>query len=110
MIRPASARLLDRVTWTAVMRAAGWRCECTGECGRPHSATGERCGVVDETRAAGVLRAAPTNPAAGLTVAVTATADDMSAWCYLGATLRARREAATAAAAAQPDLFGGEVA
>ncbi|MDC7338936.1 hypothetical protein PQR15_23575 [Streptomyces lydicus] len=34
----AGARL-----FRTVMKAAGWRCQCTGECGQPHAKSDGRC-------------------------------------------------------------------
>ena len=38
-------------TWWAVARAAGHRCECTGECGGRHGDVGSRCSSEESSTA-----------------------------------------------------------
>jgi hypothetical protein len=90
-------------TWTDAMSRADFRCECTGECGKPHTKTKGRCGTVHGT--AHQLAAVASDPLATLSQAVSATA--LVALCAPCETAvrRAARTARDDAVAAQPDLF-----
>jgi hypothetical protein len=35
--------LIGQATWTEVMDRAGYRCQCSGQCGRPHTKNEGRC-------------------------------------------------------------------
>jgi len=104
---PFRAPLVGADTWTRVLGEAGWRCECTGECGRPHAKSEGRC-LVEHGRGHRLI-AAPINPAVSV---VRATSAPLMAWCSGCADL-AKRIAATHPDSTDPtqlDLFGGDVA
>ncbi|MFJ4036244.1 hypothetical protein [Streptomyces griseoluteus] len=98
-------------TWLPVMEAAGWRCQCAGECGNPHTKTEERCprehdGYTSKHGHRVRLMAAPADPCTPLTRAVTLPASDLRAWCpecHTAATRRTRAQATPADA--QGGLF-----
>jgi hypothetical protein len=39
----ATPPLIGQATWTQVMDRAGYRCQCSGQCGRPHAKSEGRC-------------------------------------------------------------------
>ncbi|MGW7684865.1 hypothetical protein ACWGID_29265 [Kribbella sp. NPDC054772] len=89
--------------WEETMIAAEWCCECTGQCGRPHTKTHGRCGTVHGT--AHRLAVVAADPLASLTAAVTATERlALCATCETGIR-RAAGAAQTSTNPDQPDLF-----
>ncbi|MFF9772021.1 hypothetical protein ACF1GT_36635 [Streptomyces sp. NPDC014636] len=99
-------------TWLPVMEAAGYRCQCSGECGNAHAKTDGRCprehdGYTSKHGHLVRLMAAPADASTPPARAVTLPASDLRAWCpecYLAATRRARAQAAPPADDA-PGLF-----
>ncbi|WP_251093117.1 hypothetical protein [Streptomyces sp. Caat 7-52] len=99
-------------TWLPVMEAAGYRCQCAGECGNLHAKTDGRCprehdGYTSKHGHLIRLMAAPSDPSTPPTQAVTLPADGLRAWCpecYTAAIRRARAQAAPSADDA-PGLF-----
>lgn len=85
-------------TWKPVMEAAAWRCQCAGECGKPHEKTEGRCPRTHDSYTSKHgsrvrLLAAPADPAAPLVNAVTLPPEDLRAWCpgcFADAIRRAR--------------------
>lgn len=80
-------------TWHAVMAAARRRCQCTGQCGRPHTSGQGRC--LAEHRGRVRLHAAPTDPALPPEQAVHLSPNHLRAWCgdcHDGARRTARRQ------------------
>ncbi|MFJ6212176.1 hypothetical protein ACIQGZ_02390 [Streptomyces sp. NPDC092296] len=76
--------------WRAVMHTAGHRCQCTGQCGDPHTRGGGRCDREHDghshRRGGGTVRllAAPADPAQlGLPAhrAAALPAGELAAWC-----------------------------
>ncbi|WP_077192469.1 hypothetical protein [Streptomyces lydicus] len=77
----AGARL-----FRAVMAAAGWRCQCTGECGQPHAQSEGRCprqhdGYAGKHGGPVRLMAALTDPTITSHQAVALPASELRAWC-----------------------------
>jgi hypothetical protein len=111
---PFRPPMIGAATWQAAMLAAGWQCECTGECGKTHAKTQGRCGVAHGS--AHPLAVVAADPAATLRAAVSGT--DLVALCASCQTAikRAATKAAEAAAAARTDqldlldLTGGSAA
>jgi hypothetical protein len=100
---PFRPPMIGAHTWTDAMTRAEFRCECTGQCGRPHPKTAGRCGTVHGT--AHQLAAVPADPLATLPQAVTGTAlVALCAPCEAG-TRRVAIAARDNAAPDQPDLF-----
>ncbi|WUR95181.1 hypothetical protein OG757_23535 [Streptomyces sp. NBC_01262] len=90
--------------FNAVMTAAGWACQCQGECGSTHR-KGGICRIPDTDRAR--LLAAPERPLPDRE-AVTADADALRAWCpncWHRITTAADHARQDAAAQAQDPLF-----
>jgi hypothetical protein len=91
--------------WQAVMSAAGYRCQCSGQCGAKHADGDGRCvnahGGYDGKRHAPIrLEAAPIDPAVKDAAAVRLPAGQLMAWCpgcrtaVLRRVARARRREA----------------
>ncbi|PGH49312.1 hypothetical protein [Streptomyces sp. Ru87] len=86
-------------TWKPVMEAAGFRCQCAGECGKPHDKTEDRCPREHDTPASKHgsrirLLAAPADPGMPAVKAVTLPPSQLRAWCpacYAAATRLVRR-------------------
>ncbi|TCN39825.1 hypothetical protein EV644_10389 [Kribbella orskensis] len=100
--------------WQTAMAAAGWVCECTGQCGKTHAKTAGRCGVAHGS--AHTLAVVAADPTVSLRAAVTgAELVALCAGCQ-SAIKRAATNAAEQAAAARADqldlfdLIGGEAA
>jgi hypothetical protein len=96
----ASAR-----TWTAVMERAGWRCECRGQCGRPHSNRDGRCSYEHGGRHR--LIAGFGDP---LVSESQWTAAQLMAWCphcFDAVRSASRKESTATLLALQLDLFAG---
>lgn len=101
---PFRPPMIGAQTWQTVLSGAGWRCECTGQCGKPHTKTQRRCGIVHS--AAHRLAAVPADPTVTLTAAVTGAAlVALCAGCET-ATRRAAINAQTTTDPEQLDLFG----
>ncbi|WP_052847422.1 hypothetical protein [Streptomyces avicenniae] len=96
--------------WHAVMRAAGYQCQCRGECGNPHKQGQGRCPREHDKhpgmhRAPVRLTAAPADPAVTGLAAARLPRGELRAWCpdcHDGA-----RRAAKRAARAEPDADQG---
>jgi hypothetical protein len=102
----ASAPIVGAATWLPVMRAAGFRCQCTGGCGRSHVKDKGRCRRehTDLCR----LIAAPANPTGDPHRDATAPLVAYCPNCFDGAktaTSRAATAARAQAAADAPSLF-----
>jgi hypothetical protein len=106
---PFRPPLVGADTWTRVLGEAGWRCECTGDCGRPHIKTGHRCGTQHGTGHR--LSVVPADPSASLVAAVSGA--PLTAMC-LSCLTGAKRAATDTAVTDQLDLFtdltGGDAA
>ncbi|WP_129286475.1 hypothetical protein [Streptomyces sp. GZWMJZ-114] len=98
-------------TWRPVMRAAGFRCQCTGACGNPHAKSEGRCPREHDayTSKHGErvrLIAAPADPLTREVAAAATPVGALLAWCapcHSAATRAARRAAAPVADV--PGLF-----
>ncbi|MYV88856.1 hypothetical protein [Streptomyces sp. SID1034] len=62
-----------------VMVAAGWRCQCTGQCGHGHTRTENRCPRIHGGRV--LLMAAPVDPSTPERAAAAMPAAQLRAWC-----------------------------
>jgi hypothetical protein len=110
---PFQSRLVGTNTWDRVLGEAGWRCECTGDCGRPHTNSGNRCPTKHGPMRQ--LAVVPVNPT--VSTAAASSGEPLLAMCH-GCASGAKRAAGQAAAqqgpAEQPDLFcdfpGGDAA
>jgi hypothetical protein len=100
-------------TWRPVMCAAGFRCQCRGECGNDHKKGKGRCPrehdqLASKHRGPVRLLAAPADPiVTGLAAARLPTAR-LRAWCpdcLDGARRAANRQARAEPAADQTSLF-----
>ncbi|MEU8688499.1 hypothetical protein [Streptomyces sp. NPDC048665] len=96
--------------WRPVMEVAGYRCQCTGQCGNPHVKTEGRCPHEHDhyTSKHGRhvrLMAAPPDPLARDVAAAGLPASELRAWCpdCHGAAARLARK--TAPADNAPALF-----
>ncbi|WEO95311.1 hypothetical protein A6P39_015465 [Streptomyces sp. FXJ1.172] len=104
-----SAPLAAVDVWLPVMAAAGYRCQCTGECGNPHAKTEGRCprehdGYTSKHGHRIRLMAAPADPCVPPVKAVTLPPGELRAWCpecHTAATRRAR----VCAPVDEPGLF-----
>lgn len=111
---PFRPPMVGAETWQRVMTEAGWRCECTGQCGKAHVKTEGRCGTDHGSQHPLAVVAA--DPTASLHAAVTgAELVALCAGCQAGAKRAAIKaaEQATAARIDQLDLFdltGGDAA
>lgn len=111
---PFRPPMIGAATWERAMVAAGWRCECTGECGKTHAKSEGRCPTGHGS--SHPLAVVAADPTASLVVAVTTT--DVVALCAgcQTAIKRIATKAAEAAAAARTDqldlfdLTGGNAA
>jgi hypothetical protein len=73
-------------SWRAVMKAAGFRCQCTGECGSAHRKGGGRCPREHDQHASKHsgpihLSAAPADPATPTVQAARLPLAQLRAWC-----------------------------
>ncbi|GAB2887539.1 hypothetical protein [Streptomyces mayteni] len=99
--------------WHPVMRAAGYRCQCRGECGNDHKKGQGRCPREHDQHASkhrGPVRliAAPADPTLTGLAAARAERSQLRAWCpdcHDNARRGARKAAATAPVADQGGLF-----
>ncbi len=88
-------------TWRTVARAFGWRCSCTGVCGRTHARTEGRCPAESPRER---LYAAPSDLAVPEQAAHRVPVGDLALWC--GPCLdSARRRTSMPAPAAGEALF-----
>ncbi|MBA4861728.1 hypothetical protein H1V43_10085 [Streptomyces sp. PSKA54] len=97
-------------TWRPVMEAAGYRCQCAGECGNPHAKSEGRCPRVHDTytskRGHRVrLMAAPADPLTPPRIAVTLPVEELLAWCAECFTAASRTARHTAPVPDAPGLF-----
>ncbi|WAE65266.1 hypothetical protein OUQ49_05710 [Streptomyces cavourensis] len=86
----------------AVMVAAAWRCQRTGQCGNGHIRTESRCPRTHGGRV--LLMAAPADPSTPDRAAAALPADALRAWCP-GCHTTARRMTTCPAPARQDGLF-----
>ncbi|MGY4768957.1 hypothetical protein ACXC9Q_18755 [Kribbella sp. CWNU-51] len=106
--------LVGADTWSRVLGEAGWRCECTGDCGRPHTKSEHRCPVDHGLKHR--LSVVPSDPTVTLTKAVTGA--ELVAMCPACATGAKRLAEAASDEATNPttdqlglfDLTGGDAA
>jgi hypothetical protein len=113
-----SQPIVGAAVFTAVMEAAGYRCQCTGACGNPHAKGSGRCQHEHEhyTSKHGRrvrLMAAPADPLATNVAAARLPASELRAWCpdcHEAAARQARKQlpAAPADQCALFDLSAGE--
>lgn len=95
-----SAPIVGAALFRTVMQAAGYRCQCTGECGNPHTKGDGRCQHEHDhyTSKHGRrvrLMAAPVDPLATDVVAARLPASGLRAWCpdcHSAAARRAKRQ------------------
>ncbi|MFJ5775080.1 hypothetical protein [Streptomyces sp. NPDC093094] len=81
-----SQPIVGAAVFNAVMDAAGYRCQCGGRCGNPHSRDGGRCPREHDhyTSKHGRrvrLMAAPVDPLATDLTAARLPASELRAWC-----------------------------
>jgi hypothetical protein len=81
-----SQALVGAAVFGAVMEAAGFRCQCQGECGNPHAKGDGRClhehdGYTSKHGRRVRLMAAPTDPLATDVAAARLPACELRAWC-----------------------------
>ncbi|WKK21668.1 hypothetical protein QZH56_03425 [Streptomyces olivoreticuli] len=98
--------------WRPVMEAAGFRCQCTGECGNKHAKAQGRCPRehdqhASKTRGPVHLITAPADLTTPVTAAARTTAAGLRAWCpdCFTAARRLASNTQAAAAPAQDGLF-----
>ncbi|MEU4964981.1 hypothetical protein [Streptomyces smyrnaeus] len=99
--------------WRAVMWAAGYRCQCTGECGNPHKKSEGRCPrehdqCASKQRGPVHLTAAPTDLTQGTQTASRLPVSALRAWCpdcHDAARRAAARTARRQTDPAQAELF-----
>ncbi|MFD9880561.1 hypothetical protein ACFWZT_03720 [Streptomyces alboflavus] len=95
-----SEPLTTPAVWRPVMVAAGFRCQCTGQCGNAHAKSGGRCPHEHDTYTSKHgsrvhLMAAPADPLTAPVAAAGLAASELRAWCpacHTAAARRARRE------------------
>lgn len=105
-----SQPIVGAAVFTAVMRAAGYRCQCAGECGNAHAKGEGRClhehdGYTSKHGRRVRLMAAPGDPLASDVAAARLPAGSLRAWCPDCHTAAARRARATAPVDDAPSLF-----
>ncbi|MGW5099187.1 hypothetical protein [Streptomyces sp. NPDC004100] len=105
-----SQPIVGAAVFTAVMEAAGYRCQCGGECGQPHIKGDGRCPHEHDhyTSKHGRLvrlMAAPVDPLATDVAAARLPVSALRAWCSDCHTAAARRARATAPVDNAPGLF-----
>ena len=113
-----SQPIVGAAVFTAVMEAAGFRCQCSGECGNAHAKGDGRCPHEHDhyTSKHGRrvrLMAAPGDPLASNVAAARLPASALRAWCpdcHEAAARQARKQlpAAPADQCALFDLSAGE--
>ncbi|MEU0894228.1 hypothetical protein [Streptomyces massasporeus] len=107
-----SQPIVGAALFTAVMEAAGYRCQCGGECGQLHTKGDGRCQHEHDhyTSKHGRrvrLMAAPVDPLATDVAAARLPASELRAWCpdCHGAAARRARKRLPAAPTDQCGLF-----
>ncbi|QNE21921.1 hypothetical protein F1D05_33415 [Kribbella qitaiheensis] len=111
---PFRPPMVGAETWQSAITLAGWRCECTGQCGKGHVKTEGRCGT--EHGSLHPLAVVAADPVLSLHAVVTgAELVALCAGCQAGAKRAAFKAAERAAIARtdQLDLFdltGGDAA
>ena len=105
------APIAAEAAWRAVMQAAGYRCQCTGGCGRTHAKEPDRR-CPHEHKPYRLLVAAPVNPTGDPHKDVTGEQVAYCPTCYDGRLSAAKRAARAAATTHQNDVplfdLGGE--
>ncbi len=99
--------------WRVVMRAAGFRCQCTGQCGKTHADGQGRCPrehdrYTDARQGPARLIAAPAELFADARQAVQVPHEQLRAWCercYGNAVRRARKDVRDSPWSGQGVLF-----
>lgn len=100
-------------SWRKVMHAAGFRCQCTGECGNAHKRGGGHCPREHDQHASKHrgpvhLIAAPADPATPVVQAAQLPLHQLRAWCpdcHDGARRASNRAARSQPDGAQESLF-----
>ncbi|MFF4350885.1 hypothetical protein [Streptomyces sp. NPDC001530] len=97
-------------TWRPVMEAAGFRCQCAGECGNAHAKSEGRCprehdGYTSKHGHRVRLMAAPADVLTPPVKAAALPVDQLRAWCPECHTAAARRARSTKPADEAPCLF-----
>ncbi|MEU8028015.1 hypothetical protein AB0C13_05180 [Streptomyces sp. NPDC049099] len=105
-----SQPIVGAAVFTAVMEAAGYRCQCSGECGNPHAKGNGRCQHEHDhyTSKHGRrvrLMAAPVDSLATDVTAARLPVGELRAWCPDCHTAAARRARVTAPVDDAPVLF-----
>jgi hypothetical protein len=107
-----SQPIVGAAVFAAVMEVAGYRCQCSGECGNPHTKGGGRCQHEHDhyTSKHGHrvrLMAAPADPLATDVEAARLSASALRAWCSgcHGAAARLARKRLPVASTDQCGLF-----
>ncbi|MFG2195779.1 hypothetical protein [Streptomyces sp. NPDC048639] len=96
--------------WRPVVEAAGFRCQCTGQCGTRHSKTAGRCPREQDQYGKGGrihLAAAPADQSVSAVAAAQLPAAALRAWCpecHAGAQRKAARSVPEQAVDALFDL------
>ncbi|MGW2832083.1 hypothetical protein [Streptomyces sp. NPDC001286] len=96
--------------WRPVMEAAGYRCQCDGECGNQHAKAGGRCprehdGYTSKHGHRIRLMAAPADVLTPPVEAVAVPVEGLRAWCPECHTAAARRARTAAPVEDAPGLF-----
>ena len=113
MVAVVSEPIVSADAWNAVMRAAGFRCQCRGECGNPHKKGAGRCPREHDQYASkhrGPVRliSAPADPAVTGVAATRLPRGELRAWCpecHDGARRAANRAARQVPDTDQSHLF-----
>lgn len=107
-----SQPIVGAAVFTAVMEAAGYRCQCGGKCGNPHTKGDGRCQREHDhytSRHGRLVRlmAAPADPLAADIAAARLPASELRAWCpdCHSAAARLARKRLPAASTDQYGLF-----
>ncbi|MEU7051487.1 hypothetical protein [Streptomyces eurythermus] len=103
-----SEPITGTAVWRPVMAAAGFRCQCTGQCGNAHSKAKGRCPRKHDQAASkhrGPVRliAAPADPLTPAVLACRFPAHALMAWCPDCHTAARRHATATARTTPDPD-------
>jgi serine/threonine-protein kinase RsbW len=91
--------------WAHVMGRAGWRCQCTGQCGQPHDRHSPADGRCLAGHPEGELHAVPAWPVSAM-AAIRLPKAALMAMCAACHDRRDRRAARPAPAMTGEDLFG----
>ncbi|WP_425830652.1 hypothetical protein [Streptomyces fractus] len=81
-----SQPIVGATVFNTVVGAAGYRCQCTGQCGNPHAKGEGRCphehdGYTSKHGHRVRLMAAPADPLASPVTAASMPAGELVAWC-----------------------------